>query len=322
MVSALDQQIAIWVIDDSASSGCLERLGDARRIGTTMDSRVGVLIVGCGAIDPSILISHGADLVLHSSPAESVSLAGKVATTLQALDAFRPRVVFAGGEPSAREWAALLAAGNEWDYISPALLVQWQNEQLEITQLDHSGRQSRRIPVDPSRAAVITMRSGVAEAMPPDPDRDGHVRAVERVPADRSILESRVVPADPAEVDICFADRLVAGGRGVGSREGFGLLRSFAEQLDAGVAASRMAVDLGWIDYERQVGQTGRTVEPKLYIACGISGASHHLEGMSKSGHIVAINSDPDAPIFQAAHLGLIADLHEVLGRAQRRLQS
>ena len=81
-----------------------------------------------------------------------------------------------------------------------------------------------------------------------------------------------------------------------------------------------MAVDLGWIEHERQVGQTGRTVEPELYLACGISGASHHLEGMSASRHIVAINTDPEAPVFRVAHLGLVADLYAVLAELERGL--
>ena len=117
------------------------------------------------------------------------------------------------------------------------------------------------------------------------------------------------------------ANRLVAGGRGLGSKQGFNRLRQFAEKLGAGVAASRMAVDLGWVPYERQVGQTGRTVTPELYIACGISGASHHIQGMSQASHIVAINTDPNAPILKIAHLSLVADLHAILENAQRRLE-
>ncbi len=93
-----------------------------------------------------------------------------------------------------------------------------------------------------------------------------------------------------------------------------------AEYLKAGVAASRVAVDLGWADRERQVGQTGKTVAPALYLACGISGASHHLAGISEAEHIVAINSDPDAPIFRTAHLGLVADIHDVLSHLETHL--
>ena len=98
-------------------------------------------------------------------------------------------------------------------------------------------------------------------------------------------------------------------------------LRRVAQQLDAGVAASRMAVDLGWIEHARQVGQTGKTVQPELYIACGISGASHHLEGMPDSRCIVAVNTDPKAPLLQRAHLSIVGDLHEVLRHLERELE-
>jgi electron transfer flavoprotein alpha subunit len=161
---------------------------------------------------------------------------------------------------------------------------------------------------------VLTLKAGVAEAVTPDPDRTGTAERIHSVAfgTDPIRLE-REIPADPSEVDIRYADRIVAGGRGLGGADGFQQLARVARILKAGVAASRVAVDLGWIDRERQVGQTGKTVAPALYLACGISGASHHLAGMAEARHIVAINTDPNAPIFKVAHIGLIADLRQVL---------
>jgi electron transfer flavoprotein alpha subunit len=166
-------------------------------------------------------------------------------------------------------------------------------------------------------AAIVTLRPGVGEAVPPDATRQGVLRHIAAVPQPEKRLPVQTIPTDPASVDIRYAERLVAGGRGLGSKAGFDALRRFASKIGAGIAASRMAVDLGWIERERQVGQTGKTVAPDLYIACGISGASHHLEGMSGARRIVAINTDANAPIFSLAHLGLVADLYEVLARAE-----
>jgi len=156
------------------------------------------------------------------------------------------------------------------------------------------------------------------------PRHGPYTRSLERLPVresdDEAIRVEGEFPADPNTVDIRYAERLLAGERGVGGVEGFRRLARIAEKLQAGVAASRVAVDLGWIDRERQVGQTGKTVAPALYLACGISGASHHLDGMAEAQHIVAINRDPEAAIFKVAHLGLVADLHEVLAQLEEKL--
>jgi electron transfer flavoprotein alpha subunit len=182
---------------------------------------------------------------------------------------------------------------------------------------------AQQIELPSDRPAIVALRPGVAQALPPDASRHGTVvRRSISVDALRGVLACEHRPPDPQRADIRFVPKLVAGGRGVGGPEGFAALRRIADKLRAGVAASRIAVDLGWIEPARQVGQTGRTVRPELYVACGISGASHHLEGMSESRHIVAINSDPQAPLMQRAELAIEADLHDVLRELDTLLES
>ena len=240
----------------------------------------------------------------------------QLAASVALLADHRPQLVLGCGDADGRAWAAHLAVAAGWRLISPALLARRRSLTVEVTGLDRTGGLSRRFQIERDTTAIITMRPGVAEAIPPDTTRVGNVLTIDFAAAVEAISPVESIPADPGTVDIRFADRLVAGGRGLGGGEGFEVLRALSRRLNAGIAGSRMAVDHGWIEHDRQVGQTGKTVAPDLYIACGISGASHHLDGMSGARHIVAINTDPEAPIFKVAHLGLVADLHEVVRKA------
>jgi electron transfer flavoprotein alpha subunit len=305
--------LKVWVLGEGVDDALLERLGDCRRAADSLRTGVGVLVAGAARAQAETLVARGADQVrfIPSTP----GLQSRLDIAAALIREHAARLVMAGGDCAGREWGARLAARLGCRLVSPALLLCERGGELEVTALDTTGRLARAVRIAARETVVVTLRAGVGEAVEADSSRTGEVIETDCPDGPEPVRRLRLIPADPATVDIRHAARLVAGGRGVGGRKGFDLLRGFAARIGAGVAASRMAVDLGWIEPERQVGQTGKTVAPDLYVACGISGASHHLEGMSAARRIVAINTDPEAPIFKVAHLGLVADLHQVLAR-------
>ena len=165
-----------------------------------------------------------------------------------------------------------------------------------------------------TRPQMATVREGVMALGQPEPGRTGEVVRMDgNIDAALSVVELIEEHRAERAVDLKKAHIIVAGGAGVGSKDNFAIIEQLAHVLGGQVAASRAAVDSGFIEKAHQVGQTGTTVRPKLYIACGISGAVQHRAGMEESSKIVAINSDPNAPIFEFAHYGILGDLNEVV---------
>lgn len=170
---------------------------------------------------------------------------------------------------------------------------------------------------------MVTVREGVMKMGAPDTTRTGEVEKVDvcLTDAETVIKVLERVRADK-EVDLQGAQIIVAGGYGVGSKENFKLIYDLAEALGGEVGASRAAVDAGWISHDYQIGQTGVTVRPRLYIACGISGSIQHRAGMAESKKIIAINTDPDAPIFSCAHYAIVGDLNTVIPQMIKAFKS
>jgi len=204
--------------------------------------------------------------------------------------------------------AARLDAGLNWD------LVDLKQEDGRLIGTRPALADSLYVEVGwSSEPALATFRTGSFEAQ-----ATGGTAQVEEIEVELEDFSTRATMLEQAHEErsgpsIEDADVVVAGGRGLGSPDNFALLEGLAKALGGAVAATRAVVDAGWYPYAAQVGQTGRTVSPKLYIACGISGAIQHKVGMQGSGTIVAINKDPNAPIFEFCDLGVVGDLHQIV---------
>jgi electron transfer flavoprotein alpha subunit len=161
---------------------------------------------------------------------------------------------------------------------------------------------------------MATVRAGIFN-MPEKTKREVIIRKLDYQFTEKDSVSKiiKVISKTKNSVNLEDAKFIVAGGRGVGSREKFRIIEELAEVLDAELGGSRITIELNWLDPDRQIGQTGKTVTPKLYIACGISGAIQHVVGMQNSEIVVAINKDPNAPIFNWAHYGIVGDLHEIV---------
>jgi electron transfer flavoprotein alpha subunit len=236
--------------------------------------------------------------------------------------------VLLGDTRFGRDAAPLLATRLDAALLSDALAVRrGPGGGLAVTRPARRERLHATHRVPPGTAAVVALRPGALGVGAPAP---AAIVSVERVAtptasADdgaRVARSGRIAAADPRTIDLREAERIVAGGRGVGGPEGVALLQELADLLGAGLGGSRVAVDLGWLPPERQIGQSGRTVTPRFYLACGISGASQHLLGIRGAGTIVAIDTDRRAPILEIAHLGVLADWRPVVTALIARLRA
>jgi len=305
-----------------------ELLGDARKIAPIMKAQVELVLLTSAAHSDAALrqlrlyVRERVHLVEHPLLEDYIT-----ETFLQAVEVplkrLQPRILMVGATANGRDLGPRLAARFGVGYAPHCLTLKAVAQgKMELTRVSHGGRVHVQSIWPSERPIIITMKPGVADAPAPLSAAGGLVieRHEVNIERDRVRVVERI-PADPKTQDIREAERIVSGGRGVGGPEGFAVVQDLAEALNAAGAASRVAVDLGWMEHARQVGQTGKTVAPKLYVAVGISGASHHMMGMRGAEKIVAVNMDKQAPIFSISHFGVIGDLHQVLPRLARRIR-
>lgn len=316
----------IWVFietspDGSAKSVGLELLTPGRRLADARGGKLVGVVIGDN-IDAAIgaATALGADRVIAVEGAEY----GNYTTDAYAGAFYRlacdhePSTILIGATNNGRDMGPRLACRLNTGLTADCTAIDIDGDSGKVawTRPAFGGNLMATILCPDRYPQIGTVRPGVFKRGTPDPSR-----AAEIVRADIHVAQSdirvkileivRELSGEGVALD--SAEIIVSGGRGVGSPEGFEPVRRLAEALGGAVGASRAAVDAGWIPHAHQVGQTGKTVGPKIYFACGISGAIQHMAGMSGADIIVAINKDPDAPIFGIADYGVVGNLHEVL---------
>jgi len=313
----------IWVFveqrEQKLMNVSLEILGEARRLADKKDVKACAVLVGYevkGLAEE--LIKYGADVVyvIDHPLLKNYTTDAYTKVICDLANSLKPEVILYGATYIGRDLAPRIAARMQTGLTADctALDIDENGLLLQIRPA-FGGNLIATIICPERRPQMATVRPGVMKKALMDEGRRGEVIEIKPVIEEKDIRTEiiSIIKEARQKVNLEEADIIVSGGRGVGGPEGFKLIEELAEVLGGVVGASRAAVEAGWISSDHQVGQTGKTVRPKLYIACGISGAIQHIAGMGGAKTIVAINKNPDAPIFKIADYGIVGDLFKVI---------
>ena len=309
----------------------LELLGKARELADGNNEKVVAILLGKNIKDKAQdLIAAGADkvLVVDNELLSTYLTEPYTQAITQIIKEQKPSILLIGATTIGRDLGPRVSARNVTGLTADATKLEISDDEaheFRMTRPAFGGNLMATILCKQHRPQMSTVRPGVMQKLPADPSRKGEVvdytvqfdeQKINRVKIIKTVKEEKVI------TDISQAKILVSGGRGVGTKDGFSKLEALAKELKGEVSSSRAMVDAGVMDQSRQVGQTGKTVRPNLYLACGISGAIQHLAGMEESELIIAINKDKFAPIFSVADLGIVGDLHKIVPMLTERLKS
>lgn len=320
-------------VDNEISGIAYELLGKGKELAAKLNEEVTAVLIGHdvkGLADK--LAEYGADkVIVVDDPELKEYRTEPYAHALSSvINEFKPEIVLVGATAIGRDLgptvSARVATGLTADctvleigdfplVAIPGKEDEQKHNQLLMTRPAFGGNTIATIACPDNRPQMATVRPGVMQKIEPIVGAKANVIEYNPgfTPNDRYVEIKEIVKAVSDTVDIMDAKILVSGGRGVGSPENFKILEDLAEALGGSVSCSRAVVDSGWKPRELQVGQTGKTVRPNLYIACGISGAIQHTAGMEESDIIIAINKDEDAPIFDVADYGIVGDLNKIV---------
>lgn len=314
----------VWVIaeqkDGKIAPVTIELIGEGKKLANVLGKELMVVVAGYKIKEEvDKLLHYGVNKAYYvESPLlEKFSTDGYVKVFADLIKDKKPEIVLVGASSIGRDIGPRLAArvGTGLTADCTKLEIDETDHKLLSTRPAFGGNLMATIVCPKNRPQMSTVRPGVMEkaAYMANPMGEVEVITPELTEADIRTTLEQVIQEENKKVNLVDAKIVVSGGRGLKTPEGFAIVKELADALGGVVGSSRACVDAGWIDVSHQVGQTGTTVRPDLYIACGISGAIQHLAGMSESKYIVAINKDPKAPIFDVCDYGIVGDLNKVI---------
>ena len=314
----------VWVFAEQREGKlmgvAIELLGEGKKLAKEVGCNLCAILCGDnvdGLVDE--VFGYGADKVYYANAPElkTYNTDAYTKTIYEAITKYKPEIVLLGATHIGRDLGPCLAVkcGTGLTADCTKLEIDPEDKKIKQTRPAFGGNLMATIVCPHHRPQMSTVRPGVMEKPKFEKGRKGDLIKLDVAfkPGDIRTKVLEIVKSVADVVSLTDADIIVAGGGGLGNAEGFDLIREFAKKLGGTVGASRAAVDAGWIDHAYQVGQTGTTVKPKIYFACGISGAIQHLAGMQNSGYIIAINKNENAPIFEVADYGIVGDLYKVI---------
>lgn len=261
--------------------------------------------------EQALQFGAGRAICLSSAQAENLCGEALAAYAAQAVEASDPEMIIAGASSQGRELCSRLAARLKAPLAQDIMSCEAQDGVCSVTRPMYGGRILATLKLT-GAPKIISIRPNAFPEIQPEGTARGDIHTLEQTSTPGLRLKIVDTVAQPEHLDISEADVIVSGGYGAGE-EGFQALEALAEKLHGAVGASRSAVDAGWRPVHDQVGQTGKVVSPNLYLACGISGAIQHVTGIATAKTVVAVNKDPQAPIFAKADLGVVGDLHQIV---------
>jgi len=322
---AKDVLIVAEHLEGQVTPSTLELISAGRGLADSMDEQARVLVLG-HRMEPLAqhLAGYTVEVLLADHPALAEYAGDAYVQAVRGIvESMRPRVVLVSHTSQGYDLAPALAGAMDLPLVTNGLAVAFEGDRLRVLRRILNEKVQVEVEVRSERPIVVTLRPGSVK-----PQGTGRgMQSVTPVPVtiDPSAVRVTFVRMERPQVqdiDLSAADIIVSAGRGIQKKENLALIEEFAKAIGGVVGASRPLTDMDWLPKTRQVGQSGKTVRPKLYVACGISGAMQHVAGMKDASLIVAINTDPTAPIFEVAHVGFVADVLKLLPATLKELKA